>query len=55
MKSLCRHLQEQTPIIPVCFKSTSVLTQTGVLENLVSTASEPFYGLEDCTVHLRKK
>ena len=55
MKNLCRHLQEHAPIIPVCFKSTSVLTQTGVLENLVSTAAEPFFGLEDCTVHLRKK
>ena len=55
MSALCRHLQEQAPIIPVCFKSTSVLTQTGVLENLVSTAAEPFYGLTDCTVHLRKK
>ena len=55
MSALCRHLQEQAPIIPICFKSTSVLTQTGVLENLVSTAAEPFYGLTDCTVHLRKK
>lgn len=54
MKSLCRHLQSQAPILPVCFKSTSVLTQTGVLENLASTASQPFYGLADCTVHLRK-
>ena len=55
MSALGSHLQEQTPIIPICFKSTSVLTQTGVLENLVSTAAEPFYGLTDCTVHLRKK
>lgn len=55
MKNLCRHLQEQAPIIPVCFKSTSVLTQSGVLENLTSTAAEPFYGLTDCTVHLREK
>lgn len=54
MKSLCRHLQKEAPILPVCFKSTSVLTQTGVLENLVSTAGQPFYGLTDCTVHLRK-
>ena len=55
MSALCRHLQEQSPIIPICFKSTSVLTQTGVLENLVSTAAEPFYGLEDCTVYMQKK
>ena len=55
MSALCRHLQEQSPILPVCFKSTSVLTQTGVLENLTSTAADPFYGLADCTVYLRKK
>ena len=55
MSALCRHLQEQSPIIPICFKSTSVLTQTGVLENLASTTTEPFYGLEDCTVYVRKK
>lgn len=53
MKNLCRHLQEQAPVIPVCFKSISVLTQSGVLENLVSTSTEPFYGLTDCSVHLR--
>lgn len=54
MESLCRRLQAQMPVIPVCFKSTSVLTQSGVLEGLTSTAAEPFYGLTDCTVHLKK-
>ena len=54
MEALCRHLKEQAPILPLCFKSTSVLTQTGVLEGLTSTAAEPFYGLTACTVHLRE-
>lgn len=53
MKSLCSHLKLQSPILPVCFKSTSVLMQTSVLENLTSTMAEPFYGLTDCTVHLQ--
>lgn len=53
MKSLCSHLRSQAPILPVCFKSTSVLMQTDVLEGLVSTAAEPLYNLTDCVIHLR--
>ena len=52
MEALCAHLRQQSPILPVCFKSTSVLTQSGVLEGLIPTAAEPFYNLADCTVHL---
>jgi len=52
MKNLCSHLRTQAPILPICFKSTSVLMQTDVLENLTSTMAEPFYGLTDCTIHL---
>lgn len=54
MRALCSHLRMQAPILPICFKSTSVLMQTDVLENLVSTMSEPFYGLTDCTIHLQE-
>ena len=53
MRSLCSHLLTAAPILPVCFKSTSVLMQTNVLEGLVSTASAPFYGLTDCIIYLR--
>ncbi len=53
MHTLCRHLQAQAPILPICFKSTSVLMQTNVVEGLTSTMTEPFYGLIDCTIHLR--
>lgn len=47
------HLRRQAPILPVCFKSTSTLVQSGVLDGLISTAAEPFYNLTDCTVHLQ--
>lgn len=54
MEALCSRLRQQSPILPVCFKSTSVLTQTGVLEELTPTAAEPLYGLTGCTIHLRE-
>lgn len=54
MEALCTYLRQQSPILPVCFKSASVLTQSGVLEDLTPTAAEPFYNLTGCTVHLRE-
>ena len=53
MQALCAHLLTEAPILPLCFKSTSVLSQAGVLEGLTPTAAEPFYNLESFTVHLR--
>jgi len=53
MNRLCAHLQKQAPILPICFKSTSVLVQSNVLEGLTPTATEAFYNLTDCTVHLK--
>ena len=53
-RALCLHLRDQAPILPVCFKASSTLVQTGVLDGLISTAGEPFYNLSDCTVHLRE-
>lgn len=52
MRTLSVHLQAQNPILPLCFKRTSVLMQNHVISNLQSTASEAFYGLTDCTIHL---
>ena len=52
MNALCRRLQEQAPILPVCFRSTSVLTQADVVEGLSPTAANPFYGIESWTLHL---
>ncbi len=54
MTALCRHLRDQAPILPVCFSATSVLSQSKVLEGLTPTDSEPFYDLQNCTIHLRK-
>lgn len=51
-RTLCAHLQSQAPILPLCFKSISVLTQSGVLEGLSPTAAEPFYNLKQCVLHL---
>lgn len=52
MGALCARLREQAPILPVCFKSTSVLTQSEVVEGLAPTAAEPFYALGQCVIHL---
>ena len=54
MEALCGHLRTQATLFPICFKSTSVLTQTNVLENLTSTMTEPFYGLTNCIIHLER-
>ena len=55
VEAACAYLQEQAPILPLCFKSTSVLYQTGVLENLTPTMTEPFYDLASCVIHLREQ
>ena len=52
--TLCSYLKAQAPILPVCFKSTSVLMQNNVLESLTPTMAEPFYNLSSCTIHLRE-
>lgn len=54
MRNLCTHLQQQVPLIPLCFKSTSVLVQTGVAEGLTPTMTDPFYDLSSCVIHLRE-
>lgn len=53
-EALCKYIQSQAPILPVCFKSTSVLIQANVLEGLSPTMAEPFYELSACTIHLRE-
>ncbi|MBE6996074.1 MAG: ABC transporter substrate-binding protein [Ruminococcaceae bacterium] len=52
---LCAHLKTFSPILPICFKSSSVLLQTNVVEGLISTATEPFYNVQDCTIHLQSQ
>lgn len=55
MKRLCDRFLAQAPILPVCFKSSSVLMQSDVLAGLTPTTTEPFYNLTDCTIRLRGK
>lgn len=55
MRALCARLRDQAPILPVCFKSVSVLTQANVVEGLSPTAAEPFYALGQCVIHLEGK
>lgn len=52
MRILCAHLQQSAPILPLCFKSTSVLMQTNVVSDLSPTTTHPFYNLSDCSIHL---
>ena len=52
VRRLCRYLQAQAPILPLCFKRTTVLTESGVVEDLMPTASNPFYGWNSTTIHL---
>ncbi|WP_308588798.1 ABC transporter substrate-binding protein [uncultured Oscillibacter sp.] len=54
LETLCAHLRSQAPLLPICFKSTSVLLQTDVVEGLTPTMAEPFYNLTGCTIHLRE-
>ena len=53
MEDLCAYLRQQAPILPICFKSTSVLVQADVVEGLEPTAAEPLYNFPACTVRLR--
>lgn len=54
MEALCGYLKEHHPILPLAFKSTSVLTQEGVLEGLNPSMSSPFYDLSSCQIHLKE-
>lgn len=54
MEQLCTYIKAQAPILPVCFKSASVLTQTDVVEGISPTMAEPFYDLAECILHLKE-
>lgn len=52
MEALCQVFQTETPIIPLCFKSTAVLAQSQVLEQSSHTQSNPFYNFSDWVINL---
>ena len=54
LRGLCRYVRDQAPILPLCFKTVSVLYESDVLEGLAPTAADPFCGLENITIHLRE-
>lgn len=51
-QQLCSYLAQQCPIIPLCFRTDTILTHTAVLSELTPTAASPFYGLENWKVTL---
>ena len=53
-EELCSHLLQTAPILPVCFKSTTVLVQSDVVGALHPTAADPFHNISACTIHLQK-
>ena len=53
MAELCAHLKEAAPILPVCFKAVSILTQPDIFYGLSPTAAEPFYDLSNIHVQLK--
>lgn len=52
MLALCRQLQQDAPLLPVCFKSTSVLLPSGAVEAITPTAANPFYDLPEWKVDI---
>ncbi len=50
--ALCARLAYYAPILPLAFKSASVLTPAGLVDGLSPTASDPFHGFERWTLHL---
>ena len=49
---LCSYLAQQCPLIPLCFRTDTILTHTAVLSDLTPTAASPFYGLQHWDVTL---
>ena len=53
LNTLCRYLQTQSPILPLCFETVSALYESDVVEGLTPTAAEPFFDLSSCIIHLK--
>lgn len=51
LETLCRRLQSQAPMIPICFKRTSVLLPNNAVDAITPTAADPFYRLENWHVN----
>ena len=51
MEKLHHRLQEEAPIIPLCFERTALLLPYDAVEAVTPTATNPFYALEHWQVH----
>lgn len=52
LNALWQQLLEEAPLLPLCFKTTTVLTTEGVVEGLTPTETDPFSHLSGLTIHL---
>jgi len=50
-RALYTYLQQQAPFAPVCFKNVSTLLPSGAVDKITPTATDPFYDLEQWTMH----
>ena len=55
LRSLCSCVARQAPILPICFKRVSVLTQRGVVDQLTPAVNNPFFGLSSVLLHTSAK
>jgi peptide/nickel transport system substrate-binding protein len=53
-EAMFKSLQSSVPIAPICFKSSSVLLQSGVVDAITPTYSDPFYQLSDWQIHIKE-
>ncbi len=53
--ALCKQLATDAPILPIGFKSVSVLVPTGAVDAITPTAANPFYNFSDWKIHLQSK
>lgn len=49
--AFCERFAEESPILPLVFKSVSVLTPEGLIDGVAPTAAQPLRGLERWTFH----
>ena len=52
MRELCEDFLQSQPIVPLCFKAVSVLVTNHAVDEITPTATNPFYQMENWTVHL---
>ena len=50
--ALYQQLQQECPILPICFKNVSVLLPSDAVEAITPTAANPFYNLPDWQIDI---